>query len=188
MTTVKQAESWEGFLELVLERLAHDLAGRSTALSGIRYLAASGDGELEGVIAQEQSRLERMLDMLRAFPTGVDAITIQDPRMLIEPVISIAQWMLLAPRIELTIEPGAPAILGAAVPLQRAALLALGTGARERGMLTVTLSQADGMLLVRVHVGEPGSAAVGEITAWAERGGGTAQVSDDAIDIMVPGV
>ncbi|NLG62595.1 MAG: hypothetical protein GX539_10140 [Candidatus Cloacimonetes bacterium] len=180
-------DSWEGLLQHVFARLAHDVAGRMTALAAIGYIARGHNerAELENVLVTERTRLESTLAALRSFPDATAAPAAYELNTLLTPVAGFARWLRVAADVELHPAETGVAVRAAAGPLQRALLLALASAAREDTTMVVGVQRNGPETVLVVEGGEVPAAALAEVAEWAERACGIARVRPAGVEIVL---
>lgn len=180
-------ESWESLLQHVFARLAHDVAGRMTALAAIGYITRGSNGreELEQVLVMERGRLDGMLNALRSFPGAGGATGAHDLNALLAPVTGLVRWLRLASDVELDPAPSGTAVRTAPGPLQRAVLLALACAAREESVLSIAVVRNDGETVITIEECELTGQTLSEIEEWATKASCTVRRTETGVALAL---
>ena len=180
-------ESWESLLQHIFERLAHDVAGRMTALAAIGYITRGGNGrdELEQVLVTERGRLDDMLNALRSFPGPGGATGAHDLNALLAPVTGLVRWLRLASDVELEPAPSGTAVRTSPGPLQRAVLLTLACAARDDSVLSIAVVRNDGETVIAIEDCELTEQALSEIEGWAAKADGRVRPTERGVALAL---
>ena len=180
-------ESWDGLLQHIFARLAHDVAGRMTALAAIGYITRGSNGreDLEQVLVTERGRLDGMLNALRSFPGAGGATGAHDLNALLAPVTGLVRWLRLASDVELEPAPSGTAVRTAPGPLQRALLLALACAAREDKVLSIAVLRNGAERVITIEDCELTDQALAEIEEWATKAEGTVRPTETCLTLVL---